>query len=75
MSENNEMIGIKEIIGENPVIPVCKATFYKLIRVGIVPKPVYIGNKSYWDKKEIERIASEIVKDKKVLQVNYKGEE
>jgi prophage regulatory protein len=48
--DQNSLLRFKQI---KEIIPMCKVTWYKLVREGRVPKPVKIGRASYWRYKDI----------------------
>lgn len=55
---------IGDIIGDKkkgiePIIPVCRSTFYNWIRQGKFPGPVKIGRVSVWRGEDIERFIKE----------------
>ena len=54
----DRMLRIEDIVGEEgraPILPICRATFYKLVRTGRIPKPVKAGKCSLWRASDIQK--------------------
>ncbi|XSG84095.1 MAG: helix-turn-helix transcriptional regulator [Methylohalobius sp. ZOD2] len=69
MSKHNfltekRLLRIKDIIGDKqkgiePIIPICRSSFYNLIREGKLPAPKKIGKVSVWRAEDIKRFIEE----------------
>lgn len=62
--KTDRLLRVEDILGDEktnrkPMVPVCRATWYSLIRQGRIPKPIKVGALSMWRLSEIQKFIAE----------------
>jgi predicted DNA-binding transcriptional regulator AlpA len=56
----DQLLRIKDIIGVGGVFPVGRTAFYRLVKDGILPRPIKLGRVSAWRMSDIQKAISDL---------------
>ena len=56
INELDRLLRVRDIIKPNGILPICRSSFYNLIRAGVVPPGIRLGRTRLWKQSEIANL-------------------